>query len=115
MLSVAQYLLGNVISVDVDADRANDSKFFSFDWDRRAFEFSRTDVQLVIQFVFIQELAAFEINQQVCCAITQVPPSNIVFERNKGVRGISQVVQQYLDSGIRKRFPDQAHNSLVVF
>src|SRR5437016_11434375 len=87
-LSVAQYPLGDVISVDVDADRANDSKFLSFDWDRCAFEFSRADVQLVIQFLFVEELPAFEINQQIRCAVPQMPARNIVFESDERVRGI---------------------------
>ena len=75
-LSIFQHFFGDIISVDIDADRTNDSKFFSFDWDRCAFEFSRSDVQLVIQFVFVQELPAFEIDQQIRCAVAQMPAGN---------------------------------------
>ncbi len=82
-LPVFQHLLADVIGVDIDADRANNSEFLSFDRDGRAFEFSRADVQLVIHFVFVKELPAFEVNEQVRCAITQMPSGNIVFERDE--------------------------------
>src|SRR5260370_21707724 len=78
-LLVSQHVLGDVIGVDVDANRANDSKFLSFDWDRRAFEFSRANVQLVIQFFFVKKLAAFEVDEQVRCAVAQMPSGNIIF------------------------------------
>jgi hypothetical protein len=68
-LSILKHFLGHVIRVDVYANRANDSEFLSFDRNRRAFEFSRADVQLVVQLVLIQELATFQINQQICCAV----------------------------------------------
>ena len=57
-LSIFQHFLGDVISIDVYANRTYNSEFFSFDWDRGAFEFSRADVQLVVQLVLVQELAA---------------------------------------------------------
>src|SRR6266436_7155284 len=57
-LPIFQHLFGDVISVDIDADRANDSEFLSLDRDRCAFEFSRADVQLVIQFLFVEKLAS---------------------------------------------------------
>ena len=58
-LSIFQHFLGDVITVDIDADRAHDPKFLALDWDCRAFEFSGADVQLVVQFVLVQELAPF--------------------------------------------------------
>ena len=95
--------------------QTNDSKFLSFDRDRRAFEFPVSEVQIIIQFVFVQELPAFEINQEIRCAVAQMPAGNIVFERNKRVCGIGQVVQEDFDSGIGKGFSDQANNPFVVF
>ena len=68
-LPIFQHFLGDVIGVDVDADCANDSKLLSLNGNRGAFEFSRTDVQLIIQFVFVQELTAFEVDQQICCTV----------------------------------------------
>src|SRR5207249_8063977 len=79
-LSISQHFLGDVIGVDVDTDRANDSKLLSFNWDRRAFEFSRSDVQLVIQFVFVKELTLLKIDQQIRRAVAQVPAGRIVFQ-----------------------------------
>src|SRR6184192_2520034 len=38
-LPIFQHLFGDVISVDIDADRAYDSEFLSLDRDRCAFEF----------------------------------------------------------------------------
>jgi hypothetical protein len=64
-LPILQHFLGDEIRIDVDTDRAHDSEFFSFDWDRRALELSRADVQLIIQFVFIKELPTLQIDQQV--------------------------------------------------
>ena len=52
-LSIFQDFLADVIRVDVDADRADDSEFLSLNRDRRAFEFSRAEVQFVIQFVLV--------------------------------------------------------------
>ena len=68
-LSILQHFLRDVISVNVDANRADDSEFLSFDRNRRAFEFSRADVQLVVQLVLVEELAAFQIYQQICCTV----------------------------------------------
>ena len=68
-LSILKHFLGDVISVDVDANRANDSEFLSFDRNRGAFEFSRADVQLVVQLVLVQELPTFQIDQQICCTV----------------------------------------------
>ena len=44
-----------------------------------------------------------------------MPAGNIVFERDKRVRRIGQVVQKNLDSSIRKGFADESHDALVVF
>src|SRR5262249_1023890 len=63
-LSILQHFFGDVISIDVDANRPDDSEFLSFDGDCGAFEFSRTDVQLVVQLVLVQKLATFQVNQQ---------------------------------------------------
>jgi hypothetical protein len=82
-LSILKHFLGDVIRVDVYANRANDSEFLSFDRDRGAFEFSRADVQLVIQFVFVQELPALEVNEQIRGAVAQMPPGHIVFKNNQ--------------------------------
>ena len=60
-LPILQHFLRDVISINVDANRAHDSEFLSFDRDRGAFEFSCADVQLVVQFVLVQELATFQI------------------------------------------------------
>ena len=45
-LLIFQHFVADVIGVDVNADRANDSEFLSFDRDSGAFEFSSADVQL---------------------------------------------------------------------
>src|SRR4029453_13527806 len=82
-LSILQHFLRDVISVNVDTNRADDSEFLSFDRNRRAFEFSRADVQLVIQFVFVQELPALEVNEQIGGAVAQMPPSHIVFKNDQ--------------------------------
>src|SRR6266571_1400883 len=39
---------------------------------------------------------------------------DVVFERNERMRRVSEVVQQNLDSGIWKRFSDEAHEPHVV-
>jgi hypothetical protein len=39
-LSILEHFLGDVISVDVDTDRADDSEFLSLDWNCCAFELS---------------------------------------------------------------------------
>ena len=82
-LSILQHLLGDVISVNVDANRANDSEFLSFNRDRGAFEFSRADVQFIIQFLFVQELPALEVNEQIRGAVAQMPPGHIVFKNDQ--------------------------------
>src|SRR6266481_9926815 len=71
-LSILQHFLRDVIGVNVDANRADDSEFLSFDRNRRAFEFSRADLQLVVQLVLVQELATFQIYQQICGAVAQM-------------------------------------------
>src|SRR5262249_33379857 len=101
-LLIFKHFFGEVISIDVNANRANDAEFLPFDRDRRAFEFSCADVQLVVQLVFIQELTTFQINQQICCAVAQVPASHVVFKCDQRVRGVSQIVQQDLDAGVWK-------------
>jgi hypothetical protein len=68
-LLIFQDFFGDVIRVDINADRTNDSELLSLNGNGRAFEFSRAEVQLVIQFVFVEKLAALEINQQVRCAV----------------------------------------------
>src|SRR5437763_14915657 len=68
-LSILQHFLGDVISVNVDANRADDSEFLSFDRNRRALEFSRADVQLVVQLILVQELPTFQIYQQISCTV----------------------------------------------
>src|SRR5438552_697690 len=99
---ISQHFLGDVIGVDVDTDGANNSKFPSFDGDRRAFEFSRPDVQLVIQFFFVKELTLLQIDQQIRCSVAQVPAGRIVFQYDERLGWVSQIVQQDLDSGVRK-------------
>jgi hypothetical protein len=47
-LPILQHFLGDVVSVDVDADCTHNSEFLSLDGDRRAFEFSPAEIQLVI-------------------------------------------------------------------
>ena len=44
-----------------------------------------------------------------------MPAGNIIFERDKRVRRIRQIVQQNLDPGIWKGFADEAYDALVVF
>src|SRR6266571_7047499 len=39
---------------------------------------------------------------------------DVVFERNERMRRVSEVVQQNLDSGIWKRFSDEAHEPHVI-
>ena len=48
-LSILQHFLADVIGIDINTNRADDSEFFSFDRDRGAFEFSSADVQLVVR------------------------------------------------------------------
>ena len=62
----------------------------------------RPDVELVVEFVFVCQLPLLQVNQQVRRAIAQMAASDIIFEHNKRVRWISQVVQQDLDPGVRK-------------
>ena len=101
-LSILEHFFRDVIGVDVNANGANDSEFFSLNRNGGAFEFSRADVQLVVQLVLIHELATFQIDQQIGCAIAQVPAGHIIFERNQRVRWIGKIVKQDLDSGIWK-------------
>ena len=61
-LPIFQHLFSDVISVDVDSDRAYDSEFLSLDGDRCAFEFSRTDVQLVVQLFLVKKLTLLQID-----------------------------------------------------
>jgi hypothetical protein len=82
-LSIFQDFFSDVISIDIYANRTYNSEFFSFDRDRGAFEFSRADVQLVVQLFLVQELAAFQINQQVCRAVAQMPPRHVVFKNDQ--------------------------------
>src|ERR1700757_348068 len=101
-LSISEHFLGDIIGVDVDTDRANDSKLFSFNWDRRAFEFSRADVQLVIQFVLVKELTLLKIDQKIRRPVAQVSAGRIVFQHDQRMRWVSEIMEQDLDSGIRK-------------
>src|ERR1051326_8576242 len=78
-LAIFQHLLGDVVRVDIDADCAHDAEFLSFNRDRRAFEFSGADVELVVQFVLVEQLPTFEINLQIGGAIAQMPPGYIIF------------------------------------
>jgi len=42
-----------------DTDRADDTEFFPHNWDGGAFEFSASDVELVVEFVFVCQLPLF--------------------------------------------------------
>src|SRR4029450_355287 len=97
------------------ADRANDPEFLARNWDRRAFEFSRAHIQLVIQFLFIEKLALFQIDQQIGRAIAQVTASHIVLQNDQRVRRIGQIVQQDFDAGIWQRFSNQPNDVDIVF
>jgi len=53
-LSILQHFFGDVISIDVDANRTDDSKFLPLNRNRSAFEFSGANIQLVVQLVLVQ-------------------------------------------------------------
>src|SRR5438552_17142734 len=44
------HLVSEIVCIDVDADRADDTEFFPHNWDGGAFEFSAPDVELVVEF-----------------------------------------------------------------
>src|SRR5437016_4398901 len=112
-LPIFQDFFSGVVRVDVDADRADDPEVLALDWDRRAFEFTAANVELVVQFVFV--FSAFEINQQIRSAVAQTPPGHVVFQGNERMRRVGQIMQQNLYARVRKRFPDQPNHPLVVF
>ena len=109
------HLVGEIVCIDVDANRADNTEFFPHNWDGGAFEFSAPDVELVVEFLFVCQLPLFQVNQQIRRAIAQMASSDIIFEHNKRVRWISQVVQKDLDPGVWKRFPNQSDDSHVIF
>ncbi len=51
------HFVGEIVYIDIDADRAHDAEFLVINRDGRAFEFSRSDIQLIVQLVFVLELA----------------------------------------------------------
>ena len=63
-LSIFQHFLCDVVRVDVDADRADDSKVLALDRNGCALEFSGADIELVVEFIFVQQLALFQIDQE---------------------------------------------------
>src|SRR6266480_7764272 len=44
-----------------------------------------------------------------------MPAGNVVFERDQRMRRIGEIVEKNLNSGVRKRFADEPHNSLIIF
>src|SRR3981081_2790537 len=58
-LLAAHYLIGQIIYIEVDADRADDSKFRPEDRDRGALDFSRSCIQVVVELVLVLKVAAF--------------------------------------------------------
>src|SRR5438874_9218314 len=44
-----------------------------------------------------------------------MPARDVIFQDNERVRWVGEVVEQYLDPGIRKRFSDQANNPDIIF
>src|SRR2546421_6108133 len=103
-----------MVRIDVDADPADNSELLALDRYACAFEFSRADIQLVIQFVLVQKLPTFEVDQEIGGSVTQMSTGDIVFERNQRMRGIGQIVQENFDPSVGKRFSDKPHNPLVV-
>ena len=77
------HLVSEIICIDVDANRADNTEFFPHNWDGSAFEFSAPDVELVVEFVFVCQLPLFQVNQQIRRAIAQMAPGDIIFEHNK--------------------------------
>ncbi len=66
-----------------------------------AFPFLRL-CEVVVHFVFILNLAAFQVNEQARRPIPEMPTGDIVFEPDKRVRRLGQIVQQDFDTGIGK-------------
>ena len=69
LLGVVHHFFGEIIGIDVDADGADDTVFFPDDRDRGALELSGADVQLVIELIFVRDLALLQVDDQVCGAI----------------------------------------------
>jgi hypothetical protein len=63
------YFGGQIIDVDVDADRADDSEFLPYNRYGRALKFTRTNVELVVQFIFVEQLPLLQIDQQIGRAV----------------------------------------------
>src|SRR5438132_6802182 len=101
-LSIFQYFFGDVVHIDVDTDRADDSKVPALNRNGSAFEFAPANVEFVIQFVFVSELALFQINQEAGRAIAQMPAGHIVLERDQRMSRIREIVQKNFDSGVWK-------------
>src|SRR5205807_8142103 len=77
--------IGEIVRIDVDAYRADNTEILSQNRDGRALELARANIQLVVQFIFVQELALLQIDQQVGRAIAQMPASDVIFQHNEGM------------------------------
>ena len=100
LLRVVHDFFGKIIGVDVDADGADDAVFFPDNRDRGAFELSGADVQLVIELIFVRNLALLQIDDQVRGAVAQVPAGDVVLQHDERVRRVRQIVEQDLDAQI---------------
>lgn len=110
LLGIVHHFFGEIIRVDVDADGADDAVFFPDDRHRRALELSGADVQLVIELIFVRDLALLQVDDQVRGAIAQISAGDIVLQHDERVRRVRQIVEQDLDAKVRKRFADQPRN-----
>ena len=63
-LFILHHVISQIVDVDIDADRAHDTELLAINGDGCAFEFPRPDIEFVIEFIFILNLALLEIDQQ---------------------------------------------------
>ena len=102
LLGVVHHFFRQIVRVDVDADGPDDAVLFPDDRYRGALELSGADVQLVIELIFVRDLALFQVDDQVRGAIAQVAAGDIVLEHDERVRRVRQIVEQDLDPEVGK-------------
>ena len=74
------HFFSEIVGVDVNANRTDNSKFLSHNGNGRALELPRTNTQLIVQLVLLQELTLLQIDQQIGGAVAQMPTGHIVFQ-----------------------------------
>src|ERR1043166_1963814 len=81
----AHHFLSQIICIDVDTDRAHHAEFRPVNRDGGALEFSRADIQLVVELFLVLKLSLLQIDEKIGGPIAQMPAGGVILQANEGV------------------------------